>query len=104
MANSIRTPKLGTTANSKRIAEAVDNERWQEYRLSMKGKSTLEKLTMLRFYYMGLYSNADLEASQTDIDIRIDNYIKALCRGGQLHPGESLETALANDWKLDVKR
>lgn len=107
MPNSIRTPRQGVTAGSRRIAEAVDNEEWQKFRLSMKGKSTEDKLTMLKDYY----TNGDLDSQQEcvqgrwcDVCIRVDNYIKALCRGGQLYPGESLETAAAANFDLRIKR
>lgn len=114
MANSIRTPRLGVTAGSRRIAEAVDNEEWQKFRLSMKGKSTQDKLEMLHGYWL---TEVDEERSHVasvilnaacrqdcDICIRVDNYIKALCRGGQLYPGESLETAVAANFDLRIKR
>ena len=51
MANSIRTPRQGTSETSRRIAQAVDDEEWQEFRVSMKGKSTTDKLRMLKAYY-----------------------------------------------------
>jgi hypothetical protein len=116
MANSIRTPRQGKSATSKRIAEAVDNEDWQKYRLAMKGKSTKLKLVMLaRYYDEGAqhWLNGKCDEHCTlyvddeefeNYKIRVDNYIKALCRGGQLWAGESLETALAADWKLTIKR
>ena len=85
MVNSIRTPKQGVTANSRRIAEAVDDEKWQEFRVSLKGLSTEDKIRRLRSYDW----NGEHEGEEADCDtcIRIDNYIKALCRGGQLAAG-----------------
>ena len=102
MSNTIRTPRQGVTAGSRRIAEAVDNEEWQRFRLSMKGKATSEKLDMLHRYYQTAidYPEDDID----DVVIRVDNYIKALCRGGQLKPGESLWTAVAADWKLEIRK
>lgn len=103
MTNSIRTPRSGNNANSRRIAQAVDDEEWQEYRVSMKGKSTDEKLHILQKYWLTephksnpsdpsrMHDDINLDC---DVCIRVDNYIKALCRGGQLYSGESLETAL----------
>ena len=98
-----------------RVARAVNNELWQEFRLALKGRPTKEKLALLRDYYEeGFYHRTGPctvrgcvlpigpEAFE-DCKIRIDNYIKALCRGGQLYPGESLETALANGWDLRIK-
>lgn len=96
---------MGKSANSQRIAQAVDDEEWQKFRLSMKGETTERKLQMLKYYYQGYYHDAlstfDKEAE--NINIRVDNYIKALCRGGQLHAGESLDTALEQEWKLRIK-
>lgn len=78
MPNSIRTPKPGRTAASRRIAEAVDNEAWQEFRVSLKGKPTLTKIAELSWYYH--YGPDDWETRK----IRVDNYLKALARGGQV--------------------
>jgi hypothetical protein len=110
MANSIRPPRQGVTANSRRIAEAVDDEEWQKVRLSMKGISTEEKIDVLVDYYEeGSGSNfsghinkdgaehfADGQVNSYDCDvcIRIDNYIKALCRGGQLQAGVGIDDLL----------
>lgn len=99
MANTIRTPRQGVTANSRRIAEAVDNENWQEFRVSMKGKSTSEKLDMLVKYYDSAvealtFGPDDAKGNAYEfenIKIRIDNYIKALCRGGQLEAGMTFD-------------
>ena len=111
MPNSIRTPRSGTTATSRRIAQAVDDERWQKYRVSMKGRTTTEKLDMLQLYWetephksdpndpSKMHDGIDMDC---DVCIRLDNYLKALCRGGQLYPGESLETALATRPVFDL--
>lgn len=103
MANNIRTPRVGLTETSRRIATAVDDEDWQLFRVSMKGKSTAKKLDMLKGYWR---DNGGTQSTHNEdswkINVRVDNYIKALCRGGQLGAGESLETALAADWKLVI--
>lgn len=94
MANSIRTPKQGVTANSRRIAEAVDNEEWQEFRVSLKGTSTQYKINQLEQYWLTSHDwdvPGGHNGSDCDVCIRVDNYVKALCRGGQLHTGMSLE-------------
>lgn len=109
MTNSIRTPRLGKTASSRRIAEAVDDEAWQEFRVSLKGLSTQTKLWKLEEYIKsncGAAHNTSLDVRVPDCDycIRVDNYIKALCRGGQLYPGETLWTALKEQWNLLVKK
>jgi len=104
MSNSIRTPREGVTANSKRIAQAVDDEEWQKFRVSMKGKSTRQKLDMLEQYYMDGMSRC-FDASTDDIRIRVDNYVKALCRGGLLYPGCDLTVMLESNWSSNwIKR
>ena len=115
MTNSIRSPRPGKTAWSKRIAKAVDDEDWQDYRLGMKGRSTTMKLHWLKHYFErehahleeGMFFSMELHLEgwgNCDFCIRVDNYIKALCRGGQLYPGESLLTAVKSNWKLDIKK
>ena len=62
-------------------------EDWQKYRVSMKGMTTKQKLLALQIRYsrmlekeeMGYHLEAKLERT------RIDNYIGALRRGGQLN-------------------
>jgi hypothetical protein len=103
MSNSIRTPRLGVTANSKRIAQAVDDEEWQKFRVSMKGKSTREKLDMLRGYWEA--PTETLGATDDDVFIRVDNYIKALCRGGLLYAGCDIEAMADGGWSSNwIKR
>lgn len=108
MANSIRTPRVGTTSASRRIAEAVDNEEWQQFRLSLKGLSTEDKLSRLDRYWnseCASYVTFDVhDIGDCSICIRVDNYIKALCRGGQLYAGETLYTMVEADWKPKIKK
>lgn len=105
---------------AERVAEAVADEDWQEFRQAMKGLSTERKLQMLRHYYDEGYYHFERGGGCNAPDcslyvdrqewsyyqIRIDNYIKALCRGGQLYAGESLETALSARpiFNLRIKR
>ena len=108
MANqNIRVPRQGVTANSKRIARAVDDQSWQEFRVSLKGLSTRQKLDKLAAYYSEYHkpSSSDPEWEET-VEIRIDNYLKALARGGQLHEGVSLKKALEGGGirKLPIKK
>ena len=109
--NTIRTPKQGRSATSRRIAEAVDNEGWQLFRVSLKGLSTKTKLWKLEEYWNqnGHYPDGHVTFRQSgesncDVCVRVDNYIKALCRGGQLYAGESLATALHKKWNLKIKK
>lgn len=93
-----------------RVQQAVDDLDWQRFRVSLKRQSTETKLSNLKSYYdfnvhpaTGTDVPGRHDGSDCNICIRIDNYIKALCRGGQLFAGESLQTALENDWKLRIK-
>lgn len=107
-----RKPKKGTSVTSNRIAQAVDNDEWQRFRHSLKGVSTEAKLVSLRTWWHEhnhghVIKRSDIEdvlQYGCDYCIQVDNYIKALCRGGQLYPGESLYTALDKDFKLTVKK
>ncbi len=103
------------SSRATRITEAVNNEKWQKFRRALKGSATSYKLERLLLYYnQGLYHfklnqacDCGIEVTEAEWEnykIRIDNYIKALCRGGQLYPGESLQTALDNNWNLKIKR
>ena len=71
------------------ILDAVDDADWQAFRLSLKGKATTRKLEMLDDYMER--ASARLAAGEIDKDeyrkecIRVDNYINALKRGGQLN-------------------
>jgi hypothetical protein len=38
------------------------------------------------------------------LDVQVDNYLKALARGGQLYGGVSLEQALAWNWNLRIRK
>jgi len=111
MTNSIRTPKRGVTANSKRIAEAVDNEEWQKFRVAMRGLSTADKICELQAYHdltPHTHTVTRLPGGQlTERDncaacIRVDNYIKALCRDGQLKKGTNLLTFLDYNGMFEV--
>lgn len=103
-------------ASREQILEAVADENWQMYRKAMKGKATKQKLRMLSYYYdEGLYHYRGLctyecglpkkdEQVWMNYQIRIDNYLKALARGGQLYPGVNLKEALDKDWELPIRK
>lgn len=64
------------------IAPSADE--WQQFRVSLKGQSTAMKLARLDLRYLA----AEHAPNQGDWElekIRIDNYIGALVRGGQLN-------------------
>jgi hypothetical protein len=70
-----------------RIAEAVHDPDWQEFRKSLKGKSTKDKLAELVEYWNESEHTSNTLYPDTVtciICIRIDNYLKALSRGGQI--------------------
>lgn len=68
-----------TTTNE--IREAINDENWQRFRLSLKGLSTEAKLRRLDAYV----SNREVTGRYNRVEqVRIDNYINALLRGGQL--------------------
>lgn len=60
------------------ILEAVDNAEWQRFRMSLKKQPTTEKLVRLDRLLK-------LSAGDRKDKCRIDNYINALKRGGQLN-------------------
>jgi len=90
------------TANSRRIAQAVDDETWQEFRLSLKGQSTQDKVFDLIEYYNDNHDGMCEGVANCDFCIRIDNYIKALCRGGQLGAGMTIENLIRRT--LDIRK
>jgi hypothetical protein len=89
------------TTHMERIIKAIDDPEWQKFRISLKGQDTLVKLRRLREYYFNaghygswsgeIHSDSSLVSDNCDICIRMDNYLKALARGGQLYPRINLE-------------
>lgn len=94
-----------------RIAQAVSDEEWQRFRLSLKGLPTKEKLQALDVYYSSwphTHVTEDLPGGTStsgrddcDVCIQVDNYIKALCRGGQLRRGATLIEMATCGWSSD---
>lgn len=100
-----RTTRKPLTPYHQRIADAVSDPAWQEFRVSLKGRSTREKLAMLKVYYnKNVALTEGLALKRDQVDVRVDNYIKSLCRGGQLFPGESLASVTAKDWKPRIRK
>ena len=66
------------------IQEAIADPYWQQVRLSMKGISTSDKLIVCRNYMREQEAKAKTDHARRMIVVRIDNYINALLRGGQL--------------------
>ncbi len=72
-------------------AYCVRHKRWQEVRLSMKGKATHEKLAILKRWWDSELKDisyvAGIDAKPEKwfvVEIQIGNYLGALRRGGQL--------------------
>jgi len=58
------------------VLQAVDNADWQAFRISLKGRSTEDKVRLLKDWK---------ESHNTEVDdIRVQNYVYALKRGGQI--------------------
>ena len=66
------------------VYESMSHLYWQQFRVSMKGMSTFEKLVMLHNYGKAHFVNNEDWALRKVEKCRIDNYIGALRRGGQL--------------------
>lgn len=68
------------------VYEAEDTEDWQRFRVAMKGLTTQEKLGMLNNYFEKFVDRTtDGNVEWPKYKCRIDNYIGALVRGGQLN-------------------
>lgn len=97
-------------ATKEQIQVAVNNPEWQKFRKSLKGLPTETKVRRLRDYYEladthyfeSMFGTHAVESC--NVCIRVDNYVKALCRGGQLNAGQSLDTMLKRDWKAQIKK
>lgn len=76
--------------SNERIRECVyfiyDAEEWQLFRVSLKGLTTQQKLRMLELRYDTWITSIYNETARVE-KVRIDNYIGALVRGGQLAAG-----------------
>ena len=59
------------------IVHCVNDDLWQDFRLSLKGISTEEKLSMLESW---IQTAADEQIAK----MQVDNYLGALKRGGQI--------------------
>jgi len=68
------------------VYDAKDASEWQLFRTALKGMSTSEKLYALkRYYIVNCYYGSGAKATWELHKVRIDNYILALRRGGQLN-------------------
>jgi hypothetical protein len=80
-----------------RVLKAVDDPVWQEFRKSLKGKDTADKLRLLWVYWIKDQSNTRA--------LQVDNYLKALARGGQLYPGVTFEQFRLETWEsIEIRK
>lgn len=86
---------------SQKVLDAVADPEWQKFRQSLKGTSTQYKLKELLQY---LKDNNDSE-ERNKVYLRVDNYLKALARGGQIAPeGTNEYIGKLRDGKLRVRK
>lgn len=69
------------------IQKSINNDAWQRFRLSLKGLSTEDKLDNLEGYCQR--REKDGNRMSMEDRCRVDNYINALLRGGQLKRGKA---------------
>ena len=65
------------------IHRYIKDDEWQRFRRSLKGKSTKVKLETLQKLRSVLTGGGKFELDRAN-QVRIDNYLNALKRGGQL--------------------
>lgn len=68
----------------------VQNAAWQKIRLSMKGKTTADKLAILKRWWDKHIVDADLNKVELACEVQVGNYLGALRRGGQLDDANRL--------------
>lgn len=66
------------------VYHAADADHWQRFRVSLKGMTTREKLYCLNEYGKMFVVKNEIWHNKKMQMCRIDNYIGALVRGGQL--------------------
>lgn len=76
-----RWPYKAVVFEMKEILAAVDDTEWQSFRLSLKGISTEDKLSRLHERLQRHMKDGKVIRVEK---VRIDNYLYALRRGGQL--------------------
>jgi hypothetical protein len=89
------------------VRKAVEDDGWQTFREGLKGKPTEQKLDRIRDYWFNTphahNGEGDIEA-HCHVCVRVDNYLKALARGGQLHAGVDIALAVLMDFELRVRK
>ena len=77
MGLSLKNLKDIPKIDKEEIDKAIDDEKWQEFRKSLKGISTEEKLDKLQEWL-------NSHKGSRKAEVQVINYINALKRGGQL--------------------
>jgi len=77
MGLSLKNLKDIPKINKEEIDKAIDDKKWQEFRKSLKGLSTEEKLDKLQEWL-------NSHKGSRKAEVQVINYINALKRGGQL--------------------
>lgn len=70
------------------VKEAINDDEWQELRISMKGASLDEKYSKLTAYRALKVAQRLSNSEMRKVDVRITNYITALSRGGLIKPSD----------------
>jgi hypothetical protein len=87
------------------IARVVVKSDWQRTRLSMKGKSTEDKLSILEEWYStGDPIDVGYESTCIDRQMQIQNYLNALSRGGLIEPFDMPNNSFKFKHLVVVKR
>jgi hypothetical protein len=97
-----------------RVLEAVRDPEWQKFRKSLKGMDTASKLNNLRDWYNDRPHTHEVETlaggslthgrDTCAPCVQLDNYLKALARGGQIHAGINIVAAVGWDWNLRIRK
>jgi hypothetical protein len=98
-----------------RVLEAVRDPEWQKFRKSLKGIDTASKLNNLRDWYNDRPHTHRVETFASggslthDRDtcapcVQLDNYLKALARGGQIPAGINIVVAVGWDWNIRIRK
>ena len=70
------------------VFKAIEDDRWQEVRKSMKGMSTKEKYDTLLSYYNAEKKKCKTKDELRMLQVRVTNYVTALSRGGIIKPSD----------------
>jgi hypothetical protein len=95
-----------------RVLEAVKDEEWQRFRRTLKSTPTEDKLNNLREWWKDRHPKEVLlfpdlhvaEWTSCTTCVQVDNYLKALARGGQLEHGVNVREAVLWAFNLKVRK